>query len=107
MRRRSVSLHLLAVTQPETRIQRAIQRWLKEEGVFVFKIHGSEFMAAGLPDLVCCVRGRFVAIEVKTPTGTSSKRQRYMHRVIEEAGGVVIVATSVADVRAHPALQGI
>jgi Holliday junction resolvase len=94
------------VTQPETRIQRSIQRWLKEQGVFVFKVHGSEFMPAGLPDLVCCIRGRFVCVEVKTPTGTTSKRQAYMHRVIEEAGGVVIVATCVADVRTHAALQG-
>lgn len=88
------------MTQPETRIQRAIQRWLKEQGVFVFKVHGSEFMPAGLPDLICCVRGRFIGIEVKTPDGTVSSRQAYMHRVIEEAGGTVIVATCVEDVRA-------
>lgn len=94
------------MTQPETRIQHAIQRWLKEEGIFVFKVHGSEFMMAGLPDLICCVRGLFVGIETKTPAGKVSRRQAYVHRCIREAGGVVIVATCVDDVRAHPVMQG-
>lgn len=95
--------HLM--TQPETRIQRGIQAWLKAEGVFVFKVHGSEFMPAGLPDLVCCVKGRFVGIEVKTPDGEVSAIQSFRHRAIREAGGTVIVATCVGDVR--DALQGL
>lgn len=84
-------------TQPETRIQRAIQAMVRERGGFVFKVHGSETMMAGLPDLIVCYRGLFVAFEVKTPSGKVSPRQRYVMRNIMGAQGVVTVPRSVAD----------
>lgn len=83
--------------QPESRLQMAIQKELKKRGAFVFKVHGSETMMAGLPDLVCAYRGFFVAFEVKTPTGEVSKRQRYVMRQIMGAQGIVTVPRSVAD----------
>lgn len=87
-------------TQPETRIQRAIQAMVRERGGFVFKVHGSETMMAGLPDLIVCYRGLFVAFEVKTPSGKVSPRQRYVMRNIMGAQGVVTVPRSVADASA-------
>jgi hypothetical protein len=83
--------------QPETRIQRAIQKMIKERGGFVFKVHGSETMLAGLPDLISCYRALFVAFEVKTETGTVSPRQRFVIRNIMGASGIAVVARSVAD----------
>jgi hypothetical protein len=84
-------------TQPETHLQRKIQKMIRERGGFVFKVHGSETMMAGLPDLICCYRGLFVAFEVKTPTGTVSPRQRLVMRNIMGASGIVTVPRSVAD----------
>lgn len=85
---------------PEGRIQQGIQRRLAELGVFVFKIHGSALMPSGLPDLICCVDGVFLGLEVKTPQTKSnvSPKQRYMHSKIRRARGVVHVVCSVADV---------
>jgi Archaeal holliday junction resolvase (hjc) len=83
--------------QPETRIQRAIQKMVKERGGFVFKVHGSETMMVGLMDLICCYHGFFVAFEVKTPTGTVSPAQRLRMRQIIGASGIVTVPRSVAD----------
>lgn len=54
-------------------------------------------MMAGLPDLIICYRGRFLAMEVKTPVGEVSARQTYVHTLIERAGGVVDVPRSLAD----------
>lgn len=76
-----------------------IRKFLEAEGVFVFKIHGGPTMLAGLPDLIACVRGRFVGIEVKQPGQKPSAVQEHVHRKIRKAGGEVIVATSVDDVR--------
>lgn len=84
-------------TQPETRIHREIQAAVRARGAFVFKVHGSETMMAGLPDLIMCYRGFFVGLEVKTPTGKVSRRQRYVMRRIIEAQGIVTVPRSVAD----------
>jgi hypothetical protein len=88
------------MVQPETRIQRAIQKMVKERGGFVFKVHGSETMMAGLPDHVIVYRGVPVYFEVKTPTGQLSDRQRYVMRQLVKAGAVVGVPRSVADASA-------
>jgi Holliday junction resolvase len=85
---------------PETRIQRAIQKMVKSRGGFVFKVHGSETMMAGLPDLVVCYKGYFIAFEVKTPVGKLSERQRYVHRMMSRAEAIVAVPTSVAEASA-------
>ena len=83
--------------QPEARISRAIQKRLKERGAFCFKVHGSEHMMAGLPDIIACYRGLFVGFEVKTATGRVSDRQVYVHKQIERADGEVHVVRSVDD----------
>lgn len=85
---------------PETRIQRAIQKMVTERGGFVYKIHGSETMMAGLPDLAIIYRGVPVYFEVKTATGQLSERQRYVMRRLVKAGAVVGVPRSVADASA-------
>jgi hypothetical protein len=83
--------------QPESRLQSQIQKMVKKRGGFVFKVHGSELMMAGLPDLICCYRGFFVGFEVKTPTGVVSDRQRYVMRNITGASGIVTVPRCVSD----------
>lgn len=85
--------------QPEARLQRRIQTYLKSIGAFPFKVHGSEFMMAGLPDLIVCYRGDFIGIEVKMPGNAPTDRQLYVHELIRRAGGRVIVAYAVEDVR--------
>lgn len=70
---------------------------VRERGGFCFKVHGSEHMTVGLPDIVCCYRGLFVGFEVKTPTGVVSERQRYVMRNIMGAQGIVTVPRSVQD----------
>jgi hypothetical protein len=87
---------------PEGRLQQRIQRRLAELGVFTFKVHGSALMPAGLPDLICCVDGMFLGIEVKLPqTKTNvSPKQMYQHGKIRDAGGVAIVCCSVGEAEA-------
>ena len=55
---------------------------------------------AGIPDVICCLDGRFFAFEVKTPEGVVTKLQeRTIHR-IKVAGGHAYVVRSVDDVKA-------
>jgi hypothetical protein len=56
---------------------------------------------SGICDLICCVSGRFVGIEVKKPTtmGTVSPLQLVNIDLIKQSGGVAFVACSVDDVR--------
>lgn len=83
-------------TQPESRLQRKIQDAIKAHGYFVFKVHGSEYMMAGLPDLIVCAQGYFIGLEVKLPStrGNTSARQDYVHGLIRDAGGQATVVCS-------------
>lgn len=84
------------MSQPESKLSRQIMKTLRAKGYFAFKIHGGPTMMAGLPDIICCVRGRFVALEIKMPDKREnvSMIQRVVHAKIKAAGGVVEVVTS-------------
>jgi len=84
------------MSQPESRLQRKIQNAIRAEGHFVFKVHGSEFMMAGLCDLIVCAGGLFIGLEVKLPATRSntSARQDYVMGLINEAGGAAAVVCS-------------
>ena len=57
------------------------------------------FSKAGTPDVVACVNGRFVAIEVKRPKGVVSKLQKAQIKLIRQSGGIAFVAYSLEDVK--------
>lgn len=54
---------------------------------------------AGIPDIICCCKGKFVAFEVKTEHGKLSKLQEVMIERIRQAGGVAFKVTSVQEVK--------
>jgi len=81
---------LIMAKKPETRLQRRIQKALKEAfpGSWWFKVHGGPFQKAGVPDLIGCVAGLFFALEVKMPDEEPTKLQVLTMRKIREAGGI-------------------
>ncbi|WNN95763.1 VRR-Nuc domain protein [Gordonia phage Fribs8] len=85
------------MSQPEARLGRKIRAALEAEGAFMFKVHGSALMMAGLPDLIGVYHGRFIAVEVKMPGNTTSAIQDRVIDKIRKAGGRVVVAYNVDD----------
>lgn len=85
----------------EKNIVAAIMRRLKVEPMcFAWKEHGGMYGTAGLPDIVCCLCGRFFAFEVKTTTGQLTNLQEHTIERIQAAGGRAFVVRSVEDVDA-------
>ena len=85
----------------ETDIARAILDYLKTvPGCFAWKEHGGMYGTAGIPDIICCMGGRFLAFEVKTQTGKVTKLQESTMRKIIAAGGTALVVRSVDEVKA-------
>jgi len=84
------------MAQREANLSRKIMERLRLEGYFCFKVHGSEFMMAGLPDIIVCARGYFIGLETKLPESRTnvSPRQRLVHTQIESAGGTAKVVCS-------------
>ncbi|MDT6519718.1 VRR-NUC domain-containing protein [Enterococcus faecium] len=84
---------------PEKKAENSIKKYLDKLGAYYLKVHGSMYQPAGTPDILVCVNGRFIGIEVKRPGGgTVSALQKSKLNKIENAGGVAIVARSVEDV---------
>ena len=68
-----------------------IKRYLRERGCYYVKYHGNKFSTSGTPDLLACVNGYFLAIEVKAPEGEASELQRLKIEDIRKAGGFAYV----------------
>jgi hypothetical protein len=81
----------------EARLSRSVQDALRQHGAFVFKVHGSEYMIAGLPDLIVCYQGQFFGLELKLPGNKTSPRQEYIGEKIQLAGGQWAIVHSVAE----------
>ncbi len=60
----------------------------------------------GGADLIGIYRSRFIAIEIKTPTGRQSPDQRTFQNLVESKGGEYVILRSVDDARAWIANHG-
>ena len=84
----------------ESNLRDAVDRWLRtQEGVWWFKVFGSGFQRGGLPDVVMCVYGVFVGIELKQPGEKAKLRQNHELRKIREAGGVGVSCRTLIAVK--------
>ena len=84
----------------ERNIVAAIMRYLKTvPHCFCWKTHGGMYGTAGMPDIIICLNGRFVALEVKTPTGKLTKIQESTLKRIKDAKGNAYKVTSLQDVK--------
>jgi len=81
----------------ENAIVATILRHLKAvQFCYAWKTHGNQY-SAGIPDIIACVNGRFVAFEVKRPGGKPTPLQEATIRKIERAGGVARVVHSAEE----------
>jgi len=72
----------------EKNFENKIKAWLKDHKCYYVKYWGGgEFTKAGVPDILACVSGTFVGIEVKASNGKPSELQLHNIRKIREAGG--------------------
>ncbi len=84
----------------EKAIVNSIMRYLKTlEGCFAFKEHGGFYGTAGIPDIICSYKGRFIAFEVKTEKGRATELQEATIKKINKAGGTALIVRSVQDVK--------
>ena len=80
----------------------AIKTYLASLGgdVFFWKEHGGPYGTSGIPDIICCYKGRFLGLEAKLPSGKLTALQRRALDRINAAGGIGRRVESVDDVKA-------
>ena len=85
----------------EKDIVAAIRRYLGTLGddVFFWKESGGPYGTSGVPDIICCYKGRFLGLEAKLPGGKLTALQERALERINRAGGIARRVESVDDVR--------
>lgn len=85
----------------ERDIVTAIRKYLASLGsdVFFWKEHGSVYGTNGVPDIICCYKGRFLGLECKRPGSRLTELQKRAIKKINRAGGVACRVESVEDVK--------
>ena len=84
----------------EKTITNQILKYLKSlSECFAFKEHGGLYGTSGIPDIIVCYKGKFLAFEVKTEKGKLSKLQEITIEKIRNAKGVAFKVTSLEEAK--------
>ena len=76
---------------PESKVKAAVKKLLAEMGVYYFMPPGVGYGRAGIPDIICCYNGLFVAIECKAGKGKTTALQDREINAIRTAKGLAFV----------------
>jgi Holliday junction resolvase len=88
------------MSEAESIIVRDILKYLNSlPGCFAWKHHGGMYSTAGIPDIICCCQGKFLAFEVKGPKGQPTKLQLKTIQDIQAAGGQAYIVRSLMEVQ--------
>lgn len=75
----------------EKTFENKIKAYLKTIGAYFIKTHGDRFSRVGTPDIIACVNGHFVAVEVKAENGKPSELQIYHIDEIQKSKGYGVI----------------
>lgn len=84
-----------------------IKKYIKDNGGYCVKYFGCNYSTSGTPDILACIHGHFLAIEVKGYRGIPSELQLYKIKQIREAGGFAYVAYPTGWERLKDIIDGL
>lgn len=85
---------------PEAKVKKKVADILKALGAYYFYPVTAGFGASGVPDIVCCYNGKFIAFECKAGANKPTALQQKNINAILIAGGyaTVINESNIGDV---------
>ena len=75
----------------EKTFENKIKKFLDENRCWYIKYFANRMTKSGIPDILACVNGYFVAIEVKAQNGKPSELQLWNVDKIRDAGGIAMI----------------
>lgn len=92
---------------PETKFKNEVQKWLISQGIYqagtpthkqtipikgwFVKIWGGGMQKEGIPDILLCVNGIFISLELKSKNGRPSELQKKNTKMVNESKGIGII----------------
>ena len=85
---------------PEAKVKKKVVDAIKKNGAYYFFPATGGYGRSGVPDVVCCYRGVFVAIECKAGSNKPTPLQEAEMQKIRQAQGFVLVVneTNITEV---------
>ena len=78
-------------TTPEAKVKAKIKAILKAHNVYYAMPIGTGYGNSGVPDFLCCVNGKFLAIEAKAGKGQATALQLKNMQAINASGGYTCI----------------
>ena len=75
----------------EKNFENRLKKFLEDEGCWFVKFFANAYTKSGIPDLLVCCNGYFVAVEVKAPNGKPSELQKRNIKQINEQDGFGVI----------------
>lgn len=77
---------------PEKKVKDQVVKTLKANGVYYFFPATFGMGRSGVPDIICCVEGRFLAIECKAGKNkTTALQDREMNAIVMAGGSAMVI----------------
>lgn len=76
---------------PEGKVKKQVTAILKQYGAYYFSPVTGGFGASGVPDIIACYKGRFIAIECKAGNNKPTALQLKNLDDIDKQGGITAV----------------
>ena len=90
---------------PEGKVKAAVKKILDQYGVYHFSPAANGYGRVGVPDIICCVCGYFLAIECKAGKGKTTALQDRELVAIIDAGGAALVINEDKVAYLHDAIE--
>lgn len=75
----------------EKTFENKIKKFIADQGGWQVKFFANGMTKKGIPDILACINGYFIGIEVKAQNGKPSELQLYHCSEIRKAGGFAFV----------------
>jgi len=72
----------------ESKLQQKCINYLQAKNIYYINIHGGGWGAKGAPDLIACIKGKFIAFELKIDKNGMQPDQRLHKKRIEANSGL-------------------
>jgi Holliday junction resolvase len=77
---------------PEKKVKAKVVEILKGFGAYYFYASTGGYGASGVPDIICCYKGRFIGIECKAGKGkTTALQEKNIAQIIAQGGLAIVV----------------
>lgn len=79
---------------PEGRVKDKVKKLLKARGIWYFMPAANGFGRVGIPDFICCMDGKFLAIETKAPgkrDNTTANQENRINEIRAARGWALVV----------------